>query len=259
MLRPDSAVALIGLVSPRVDRLNPRGVPSAALSRRSAPPESGGALRGRAGLELFRALVGEDPGDLRGVAGVVGLLGAGRDAVAAEVAPLQAAVREDADHGAAPAAQGSGLFVFQGLVAGGGDGGERDLECVGVDRAQVRERVFDLGLARRRSAWADACLLATQQRSPRLLLDVPSVHRVSHVLRDLREEGLDRDLLQHSAHYGPARVSEPDQPLQPAAYRSGPDLGSGSAGHLTYRQPRGSLRQPRAPGRCPCYCWIGER
>ena len=49
-------------------------------------------------------------------------------------------------------------------------------------------------------AWADAGLLATQQRSPRLLLDVPSVHRVSHVLRELREEGLDRDLLQHVWH-----------------------------------------------------------
>ena len=46
-------------------------------------------------------------------------------------------------------------------------------------------------------AWADAGLLATRQRSPRLLLDVPSVHRVSHVLRDLREEGLERDLLEH--------------------------------------------------------------
>ena len=46
-------------------------------------------------------------------------------------------------------------------------------------------------------AWADAGLLATRQRSPRLLLDVPSVHLVSHVLRELREEGLERDLLEH--------------------------------------------------------------
>ena len=49
-------------------------------------------------------------------------------------------------------------------------------------------------------AWADAGLLATRQRSPRLLLDVPSVHLVSHVLRELREEGLERDLLQHVWH-----------------------------------------------------------
>jgi hypothetical protein len=34
-------------------------------------------------------------------------------------------------------------------------------------------------------AWADAGLLATTQRSPPLLLDVPSVHRVSHILREL--------------------------------------------------------------------------
>lgn len=49
-------------------------------------------------------------------------------------------------------------------------------------------------------AWADAGLLATRQRSPRLLLDVPGVHLVSHVLRELREEGLDRDLLEHVWH-----------------------------------------------------------
>jgi hypothetical protein len=49
-------------------------------------------------------------------------------------------------------------------------------------------------------AWADAGLLTTTQRSPRLLLDVPSVHRVSHVLRELREEGLDRYPLGHVWH-----------------------------------------------------------
>ena len=49
-------------------------------------------------------------------------------------------------------------------------------------------------------AWVDAGLLTAAQRSPRLLLDVPSVHRVSHVLRELREEGLERDLLEHVGH-----------------------------------------------------------
>jgi hypothetical protein len=49
-------------------------------------------------------------------------------------------------------------------------------------------------------AWAEAGLLATRQRTPRLLLDVPSVHRVSHVLRKLREEGVARDLLEHVWH-----------------------------------------------------------
>lgn len=48
-------------------------------------------------------------------------------------------------------------------------------------------------------AWADAGLLATRQRSARLL-DVPSVHLVSHVLRELREQGLERDLLEHVWH-----------------------------------------------------------
>jgi len=49
-------------------------------------------------------------------------------------------------------------------------------------------------------AWAAAGLLATRQRSPRLLLDVTGVHRVSHALRELREEGLERDLLEHVWH-----------------------------------------------------------
>jgi hypothetical protein len=46
-------------------------------------------------------------------------------------------------------------------------------------------------------AWAAAGLLSARQRSPRLLLDVPSVHEVSHVLREIRADGLDRELLEH--------------------------------------------------------------
>jgi len=46
-------------------------------------------------------------------------------------------------------------------------------------------------------AWAAAGLLAARQRTPRLLLDVPSVHAVSHILREVRADGLDRDLLDH--------------------------------------------------------------
>jgi hypothetical protein len=49
-------------------------------------------------------------------------------------------------------------------------------------------------------AWAAAGLLAARQQSPRLLLDVPSVHAISHVLRDIRSDGLDRDLLEHVWH-----------------------------------------------------------
>jgi hypothetical protein len=44
-------------------------------------------------------------------------------------------------------------------------------------------------------AWAAAGVLAIAQRSPRLLLDVQSVHAVSHIIRDLRSMGKDRDLL----------------------------------------------------------------
>lgn len=49
-------------------------------------------------------------------------------------------------------------------------------------------------------AWAAAGLLSAGQRSPRLLLDVPSVHAVSHALREIRADGLDRDLLEHVWH-----------------------------------------------------------
>jgi hypothetical protein len=49
-------------------------------------------------------------------------------------------------------------------------------------------------------AWAAAGLLATRQRSPRLLLDVTGVHRVSQALRELRQEGLERDLFEHVWH-----------------------------------------------------------
>ena len=49
-------------------------------------------------------------------------------------------------------------------------------------------------------AWAAAGLLSTRQQSPRLLLDVPSVHEISHVLRAVRAAGFDRDLLDHVWH-----------------------------------------------------------
>lgn len=44
-------------------------------------------------------------------------------------------------------------------------------------------------------AWAKAGVLTVARRSPRLLLDVQSVHAVSHLLRGLRAAGKDRDLL----------------------------------------------------------------
>ena len=44
-------------------------------------------------------------------------------------------------------------------------------------------------------AWAAQGVLTVAQRVPRLLLDVHSVHAVTHILRDLRAAGKDRDLL----------------------------------------------------------------
>jgi len=89
-------------------------------------------------LELFSGLVGEVPRGLGSVLGVVGLMGPGRGGVAAEVAPLEGYFGEDADGGAAGGAQRDGLFVF-GVVGGLGDGGEGDLEGLGIDHAEVRE------------------------------------------------------------------------------------------------------------------------
>lgn len=44
-------------------------------------------------------------------------------------------------------------------------------------------------------AWAAAGVLTIARRSPRLLLDVRSVHAVSHLVSELRAAGQDRDLL----------------------------------------------------------------
>lgn len=44
-------------------------------------------------------------------------------------------------------------------------------------------------------AWVAAGVLAVARRSPRLLLDVRSVHAVSHLISELRAAGQDRDLL----------------------------------------------------------------
>ena len=44
-------------------------------------------------------------------------------------------------------------------------------------------------------AWAAQGVLTVAQRAPRLLLDVQSVHVISHIVRDLRALGKDRDLL----------------------------------------------------------------
>ena len=64
----------------------------------------------------------------------------------------------------------------------------------GIVRPVIAARL--LGLSEKTvRAWAKEGVLAVAQRAPRLLLDVRSVHEVSHILRDLRALGKDRDLL----------------------------------------------------------------
>jgi len=49
-------------------------------------------------------------------------------------------------------------------------------------------------------AWTAAGVLVVAQRSPRLLLDVRSVHAVNHLVSELRLAGQDRDLLEQVWH-----------------------------------------------------------
>jgi hypothetical protein len=44
-------------------------------------------------------------------------------------------------------------------------------------------------------AWVAQGVIAVAQPAPRLLLDLQSVHTISHIVRELREHGKDRDLL----------------------------------------------------------------
>jgi hypothetical protein len=62
--------------------------------------------------------------------------------------------------------------------------------------------------------WAKQGVLAVAQRSPRLLLDLQSVHEVRHIIQDLRSLGKDRDLL-----------DEVWRRLSDAALLDRPDLG----------------------------------
>ncbi len=68
------------------------------------------------------------------------------------------------------------------------------LEDVPTIRPIIAARL--LGLSEKTvPAWAAQGLLTVTQHVPRLLLDVQSVHTVSHILRNLRAAGHDRDLL----------------------------------------------------------------
>jgi hypothetical protein len=86
--------------------------------------------------------------------------------------------------------------------------------------------------------WAARGALTVAQRTPRLLLDVQSVHVISHVVRDLRALGKDRDLL-----------DEVWRRLSDAALLERPDfsesLGQMRRGEGTVLRP---LRQNDGPG-----------
>jgi hypothetical protein len=64
----------------------------------------------------------------------------------------------------------------------------------GTIRPVIAARLLELSEKTVR-AWATAGVLTVAQRSPRLLLDVRSVHGVSHLVSELRAAGQDRDLL----------------------------------------------------------------
>ena len=64
----------------------------------------------------------------------------------------------------------------------------------GTIRPVIAARV--LGLSEKTvRAWVAEGVLTVASRSPRLLLDLTSVHVVSHLIRELREAGQERDLL----------------------------------------------------------------
>ncbi len=67
-----------------------------------------------------------------------------------------------------------------------------------ADEATIRPVIAArlLGLSERTvRTWAQQGVLTVARRSPRLLLDVRSVHTISHLIRELRDAGKERDLL----------------------------------------------------------------
>ena len=84
------------------------------------------------------------------------------------------------------------------------DGDERRAKLLAVSNAALAEEgtirpviaARLLGLSEKTvRAWAAEGVLTIAQRTPRLLLDVQSVHAISHIIRELRSLGKDRDLL----------------------------------------------------------------
>jgi hypothetical protein len=67
-----------------------------------------------------------------------------------------------------------------------------------ADEATIRPVIAArlLGLSEKTvRAWAAQGVLTVAQRAPRLLLDLESVHVISHIVGDLRAAGQERDLL----------------------------------------------------------------
>jgi hypothetical protein len=69
----------------------------------------------------------------------------------------------------------------------------------GTIRPVIAARLLGLSEKTVRS-WAEAGVLTIARRSPRLLLDVRSVHVVNHLVSELRTAGQDRDLLDQVWH-----------------------------------------------------------
>src|ERR1035438_189576 len=94
------------------------------------------------------------------------------------------------------------------------DGDERRAKLLAVSNAALAEEgtirpviaARLLGLSEKTvRAWAAEGALTVAQQTPRLLLDVQSVHAISHIIRELRSLGKDRDLLDE----GWRRLSDP--------------------------------------------------
>jgi hypothetical protein len=68
------------------------------------------------------------------------------------------------------------------------------IQSEGTIRPVIAARL--LGLSEKTvRAWAGQGVLAVAQHAPRLLLDVESVHVISHIVGELRAAGQERDLL----------------------------------------------------------------
>jgi DNA-binding transcriptional MerR regulator len=116
-------------------------------------------------------------------------------------------------------------------------------------------------------AWAAQGVLTVAQRTPRLLLDLQSVHVISHLVRDLRELGKDRDLLDEvwrrlsdtallerpdlqesiqQMHKGEGRALRPEEQR---ADDEGEHRGDGAKSDLGYRRSRRCTIRPGRRGR----------